>query len=540
MKPLFLTLLIVSVIHECAPAVAFADCSETPISYAELVNIAQKPKVHDVVSFLQSLPANSLTNVTLVHNSESLQKAAISPLVPGVIRGTADGKLIFRYVCQKNSELSDRIEILRFDSKEKQFKTSSIHFSGIGRPQAVSQVFENPQECLQCHADQLKGNTTSKFLKPVWDSYPLWPGLYGSNEDYIHPSKHKRDQAKNSFPNSINPDLEESSFSKFIENEKNNPCYTASIKGDFKTLYREEAYVERSNARRPNLRFSEILGQLSAQTLIQNVSEVANFKDVLPDLARSAFGCGETTESDPDEEYDPSGDLIAPRTGLNGQFLKALSHLGIQDPNLDLSLHGIDGYDFVGGLYAGTTFHNQDMTSISLLRSQVALLLSKQLPDLKIYYTLSRGISEYYTETENACIDDLGGRITMSKNDRNKACAIIKNTFPAQANVQVQALSLPTAAKELSSARLAQLKNLAGYQTMMSSCVMCHAGNSGIRAPQYLENADEFLKRVATDKAFSGRITNRIQSTTAPMPPYGLLPAQEIQNIVEFLEEAQK
>ncbi len=61
------------------------------------------------------------------------------------------------------------IESIIYDEASAKYKLFEIDFS-----QGFAQVQMNPSKCLSCHGES---------PKPLWESYPLWPGFYGSEDD---------------------------------------------------------------------------------------------------------------------------------------------------------------------------------------------------------------------------------------------------------------------------------------------------------------------------------------------------------------------
>jgi hypothetical protein len=106
------------------------DCSEIPVTYDDLVNLAKKPGIKSTLDFLKEMPAGSMQTFTLVHSSNSVQKEGVDTNWPRVLRMSADGKIIFSYTCRPEAPTYNSIEMMRFDDSVNGYKFTSINFRG--------------------------------------------------------------------------------------------------------------------------------------------------------------------------------------------------------------------------------------------------------------------------------------------------------------------------------------------------------------------------------------------------------------------------
>lgn len=153
--------------------------SETSFTYEDLTNLIQKNKLTSVEAVLPLLPTNMLSNFTLVYNSLSLQKADY--FFPRVIMFGTDATL----TCTFNGgiqelEGSDTIECYQFrsvtntfDFREIQFPTTENKLRKVLFSQS-NQRASGGTKCTSCHAEN---------PRPNWESYSVWPGVYGSHDD---------------------------------------------------------------------------------------------------------------------------------------------------------------------------------------------------------------------------------------------------------------------------------------------------------------------------------------------------------------------
>ncbi len=130
-----------------------------------LVRAIADAKAYRVEEALAVLPEATRANYTLVFSSRSLQGASFS--APRAILFGADARLVVTFNGDPDARGFDALETMEFDPS-----TSSFHFREIafrdGLPPEVSE--DNPARCVACHG---------RPARPIWDSAPTWPGVYG-------------------------------------------------------------------------------------------------------------------------------------------------------------------------------------------------------------------------------------------------------------------------------------------------------------------------------------------------------------------------
>jgi hypothetical protein len=125
--------------------------------------------VQTVAELAPLLPQQLRSNFTLVYDSRSPFKDVITPQKPRVILFTDDGRFVVTFIGDPAAPGHDLVETMSFDDESASFKLSAYVLPAAQRagwapsPQAAN--------CGGCHgADP----------RPIYDSYPLWPGFYGS------------------------------------------------------------------------------------------------------------------------------------------------------------------------------------------------------------------------------------------------------------------------------------------------------------------------------------------------------------------------
>lgn len=129
-----------------------------------------------VESILQALPEDHLKNFTLVHKSRSRMQDS-SFLNPRAILFGSTGDLYITFNGDPKQKGFSALELLAFDPKKAAFELHEVKFEKGKAYWSET----NPKQCTVCHGDK---------PAPIWESYDQWPGVFGSNDDYL--AKHER------------------------------------------------------------------------------------------------------------------------------------------------------------------------------------------------------------------------------------------------------------------------------------------------------------------------------------------------------------
>jgi hypothetical protein len=166
-----------------SPATAFlSNASDNQPIYEKITGLLKnnpntgKP-VQTIQEWLPLLPPELRANFTFVYQSRSphgeLEEKAVDPLHPRIILFTPDGKVTVALNGNPRAPGYNKVQLIQFIDSHARFE-----FSEYVLPQPGSSAFENgspnPPSCLRCHGQD---------PRPVTDSYPLWPGFYGSVRD---------------------------------------------------------------------------------------------------------------------------------------------------------------------------------------------------------------------------------------------------------------------------------------------------------------------------------------------------------------------
>ena len=167
-------------------AAAALQAQAEPTAYERLLSILQpgpgRTPPANVEQVLQALPEELRSNFTFVHSSRSTHRAAIDPLFPRVVLFTTDAKLLLAFTGNPALPGYDQLEALHFDDRTSSFHASRfILADAIERDPALKDAASlngrtDRFECTRCHGGD---------IRPIFDSYSLWPGFYGSLADNL-------------------------------------------------------------------------------------------------------------------------------------------------------------------------------------------------------------------------------------------------------------------------------------------------------------------------------------------------------------------
>jgi hypothetical protein len=172
------------------PGLAAAD-DDGPFTEARLQQLLQRNPatgrpVDSIAELVPLLPEELRKNFTFVYDSRSPFKSAISPEYPRVILFTDDARLVLTFIGDERQPGFDLLETMAFDYEKAKFDLHAYLLpAGERRSWRPS-----PEEarCARCHGAD---------ARPIFDSYPLWPGYYGSVQDTFPHDRIGQKEGKN-------------------------------------------------------------------------------------------------------------------------------------------------------------------------------------------------------------------------------------------------------------------------------------------------------------------------------------------------------
>jgi cytochrome c553 len=172
------------------PRAASADDNE-PFTEARLQELLQKNPatglpVDSIAELVPLLPRELRENFTLVYDSRSPFRSGISPEFPRVILFTNDARLVLTFIGDDRQPGFDLLESMSFD-----YESATFRLHAYLLPAAERRGWRPSAEdakCARCHGAD---------ARPIFDSYPLWPGYYGSVQDTFPHDRIGRKEAAN-------------------------------------------------------------------------------------------------------------------------------------------------------------------------------------------------------------------------------------------------------------------------------------------------------------------------------------------------------
>jgi hypothetical protein len=186
-----LILLVLLTLASWSTLPAAAADGDEPFTEARLrALLAHNPQtgrpVDSVSELVPLLPEELRRNFTFVYDSRSPFKASITPERPRVILFTDDTRLVLTFIGDDQQPGADLLETMSFDAEQAKFVLNAYLLPAAQR--RAWRPSASDAKCERCHgADP----------RPIYDSYPLWPGYYGSVLDTFPKDRLGQKESKN-------------------------------------------------------------------------------------------------------------------------------------------------------------------------------------------------------------------------------------------------------------------------------------------------------------------------------------------------------
>lgn len=241
--------------------------SREDLSFIELNRMLQSGKFMNIEALLSHVSKTKpeyMEHYTLGFASRSLHESSKSH--PRAVVYGKKGNFVIAFNGHPGQKNYDMLETMEFNQKSKTFEFRSIQFGDssqlpAGSLPVVSPIGGDNGRCLRCHSN----------ARPLWDSYPYWPGYYGGLDDTPFRSSVRRTPLIGEAP----PVFESQWYQFESEGLK---------QGRYRFLKeRTESILAPGAGVSPNLDFTILLGQLNAQRVVKLI------KDNVPASARWAY-----------------------------------------------------------------------------------------------------------------------------------------------------------------------------------------------------------------------------------------------------------
>jgi hypothetical protein len=172
------------------PSIASAEDYQ-PFTEARLQELLQKNPatglpVDSISELVPLLPRELRENFTFVYDSRSPFRSGISPEFPRVILFTNDARLVLTFIGDERQPGAELLETMAFDYESATFELHA-YLLPAGERKSWRPSAEEAR-CARCHGAD---------ARPIFDSYPLWPGYYGSVQDTFPHDRIGQKEAKN-------------------------------------------------------------------------------------------------------------------------------------------------------------------------------------------------------------------------------------------------------------------------------------------------------------------------------------------------------
>ena len=233
--------------------------SDPLLSMAGIEQLIRTQQITSIEQLLPHLPVSYRSRYVLAFHSRSLQSA--SYLNPRVIFFGNNAKFMLTFNGSSDQVGFNALELAEFNDLTKTFSYQEILFptqlTTTPDKDALQVHFsvKNPDKCLACHGTQ---------VRPIWDSPPLWPGMYG---------EHYREQLSAK---------EVAGLSGFLAQQANHPRYQFLAQLD---IWRNSDTFSPSHAaiysahetESPNAQLTQLLSRLNVERIIHQVTDDVQF-----------------------------------------------------------------------------------------------------------------------------------------------------------------------------------------------------------------------------------------------------------------------
>lgn len=126
---------------------------------------------------LAAFPEELKKNFVLMRESRSRQKG--TPLLPRAMHFTKSADFVVTSSGHQRADdfAADDLETMELDRESGQWRFATITLT----PEGPKEPAYNGRSCIACHGDT---------PRPIWGSYPAWPGAYGEQDDKMGPAEY--------------------------------------------------------------------------------------------------------------------------------------------------------------------------------------------------------------------------------------------------------------------------------------------------------------------------------------------------------------
>ncbi|HYP34392.1 MAG TPA: cytochrome c [Burkholderiaceae bacterium] len=486
----------------------------TPMTDRLVQEVAER-QATTVEQALGLLSPSLRSHFALVFSSRSLQAASYAD--PRAVLFGNDARFVVTFNGNADQRGFDTLEIMEFDDQSDRFVFREILFSMGAASNHGAVVSEaNPVKCAACHG---------KPLRPVWDTYPSWPGAYG--EQYREP---------------LAP-TEADGLKDFMKRQPTHPRYRAlgnvQVLGDPNTFVPgTKILYAGTETEPPNAVLSRLLAKWSARAIAHEVAASPRFQPyryaLLGTLSKD---CG------PLDAYFTSASSKALVPGL-----AAFSERSASATAQQLSLKSLR---MQGSAHGPAQRSSADAERLDTFRFLVESLLD--IPTGQWTPALEKGTFDFSAPQSFSAELDSRLRAIVAESDTSlQDLASLRDVGAGERYCRYLQARSRAATKDLragdgvamvgrpSTARTAGGKSMVpeGRPQALKPCVACHEGGIGPKLP--FSVSDELRTRLATAGYPRGTLLDEILYRLTPeagqdrMPRGSILSADDRQALEDY------
>lgn len=238
--------------------------------------VTQKP-TSEISELIPALPTELRTNFTFVYESRSPFKDSISHDYPRVILYSSDGKFVITYTGDPNKPGHNLVETMTFDDKTSKFKMSIFD---LDEKNKLSKKIKT-SSCNSCHGED---------IRPIFDSYPLWPGFYGSVLDSFPKNISAIDKEKKRYQNFLSSVNHKKAYSDLLFNKESE--VTPYLETSKLLLNENNEAVNPDSRFKPNERLGIALTYLNKKRIFNKLKKSNLYKEKRKEILYELLDCG--------------------------------------------------------------------------------------------------------------------------------------------------------------------------------------------------------------------------------------------------------
>lgn len=501
-------------------------------------------KSQSMEQLLPLLPKELRSNFTFIYKSRGPHgglgdstKSAVDKLHPRVVLFSNDGKMTLAFTGNPTKPGYDSLEMIRYIDKDARFEMS--HYA-LNDPTNKENGVANPASCLRCHGQD---------PRPISDSYPLWPGFYGSVRDtfpkgspegkWYRAFLRKHKNAKTGVYRHLDWP-KGTSVPPYLDPKQYDPNSTEGEVDKMKLL--------------PNTRLGMAWTELNRKRILRKLKASPLYSKMRYGILSGYLGCRnlpveegailrtyanlEVENKDrirrlglnPQGPNDTSLDMMELGFYLNVVQLEYLAEalkVDRSDWSLAFEKNSLSFFDgILSSIQDDTDFYLKEDMILELLRD-----LSTEDPAFLPYFKPYSAYADYGYE--------FGERLDLGT--AMKACELLKTR---EKELQVTLPIFDVEKKKSAHQTAAQLLKTLNISTVpFQRCTECHEGEEAVEIGRKIPFRSPAQLKVELKKAASGgrplleEILSRVEShSIGHMPPYGEpLAPSEVENLKRYL-----